>query len=155
MGYSYLKTLHVDVQSKLLELLQARLQDCHSTTVNDLIKYINTSSRFYTISNEECSFRSAYNRNEFRYLSFPAILQLKGQYSRIHPYFSLENDQEFDSSNPQAIKAIFELVPLTNHHYFHCIPYQIQEWSEKTFNTINNIYKDTESNIKNGSYLIH
>ena len=99
MGYTYLKSIQKKDQSRLLENLQKLLNDSDCMSLEAWSESMITSGHFHSISdtNDEHSLYYLNKNDELISITFPAILDLNGKYSRIHPYFSFEQQQNVSS----------------------------------------------------------
>jgi hypothetical protein len=91
MGYSHLKTVDQTTQSKLNEILHAVLRDCNCENLDMWVESIIQSGHFRVVSDKEESLYCVDENDDLLSMTFPAMLDVKGEYSRISPYFSLEN----------------------------------------------------------------
>lgn len=83
MGYSYTDSLANDRRSKILELLTSFLQEKKCASMDDFESIVN-SGRFELSSQQEVLYWVD-RRNEIICISFPAILNLEGQYGCLPP----------------------------------------------------------------------
>jgi hypothetical protein len=166
MGYSNLRTVDEKTQSRLIESLQILLDECNCRNLEIWSENIVASAQFQSVSNEEKSLYCIDEENDLIFITFPAILDLEGEYSRVRPYFSLEDygkvsiyiymsfifilmiEKIVNPSTLEATMAIFQLLPLSN-CYMNDIPVEIAEWSRVAMNIIQFLYNKIELKLQN------
>ena len=99
MGYRYLRGMHDKIQIQLLKSLRKVLSNSNCLGLGAWSEIIVESGQFQSISNfdDETSLYFLDENDELLCITFPAILDLYGKYSRVSSYFSFR-DQENVSS---------------------------------------------------------
>jgi hypothetical protein len=174
MGYHYLRAIHNKFQIQLLKSLQVILANSNCLGLGAWSEMMVESGQFQSISDsdDENSLYLSDKNDQLSCITFPAILNLDGKYSRISSYFSFSDEENvsffflylifisliriyknINLSTFQQIKAICQLFPLMD-LYMNDVPAEIAEWSSQTINVIDRIYAKTEEKIQRCQFFI-
>ena len=170
MGYRNWKSVSQNCQEQVLRNLRELLEECNCWSLEIWVENVLASARFRrTTSTEENTLYCLDEDNDLISVTFPAILNLKGDYSRIRPFFSLENHEQvsfccnfilliiifkknfkkktFDPSVIQTTIAIFQLLPLS-YGYYDNIPLKAFEWSRLAMKMVQSLYSENERKLQ-------
>lgn len=95
MGYRNWKSISQNCQEQLLEYLRVLLEECNCWSLEIWVENVLSSARFRRVSlNEENTLHCLDEDDDLISVTFPAIINLEGEYSRIRPFFSLEDHEQ-------------------------------------------------------------
>ena len=164
MGYSYWESFERNSQSNVINSLHIALQKPNCAS-NDLETVINNGG-FRFVHFQDNVLRLVNERNEILSISFPAVLDLDGNYSCIPPnfviffftfvlffLFSLTKKilKVSNSSFEQYASAIFELSPLKNSHEYE-ISTELMHSCSSAISIMQTLYRKTELIIRNRKF---
>lgn len=102
MGHSNIPSVSSYCQNSLLQILRVLLEKRGRRSLETWVERVVESARFRHMTSEEYysnTFHCVDEEDEIMSVTFPAIMDLEGEYSRVRPSFSLEGHEQV-SVNP-------------------------------------------------------
>ena len=97
MGYSNLQSLSQYCQNRLLENLRVVLDGCGCRSLEIWVENILADAHFRHMMLDEENSNTLHcvdEEDDIMNITFPAIIDLEGEHSRIHPFFSLKGHKQ-------------------------------------------------------------
>ena len=99
MGYRNWESLSEHCRNRLLENLRVLLDECNCLNLEIWVENILSSARFRRVASDEENTLHCFDEdNDLISATFLAIIDVKGEYSRIRPFFSLEGHEQVSFS---------------------------------------------------------